>query len=75
MIARRHFEAEGESFSGLLGVRIWVASLALCELFRRIRWIRERRVFFLRRSAGAGALPLYPTRASAALDPVRALGP
>ena len=25
--------------------------------------------------AGAGALPLYPTRASAALDPVRALGP
>ena len=46
------------------------------KLFRRNRRFRERRAGrFSRLRTGTGALPLYPTRASAALDLVRAIGP
>ena len=39
------------------------------------RGIRERRVREYGLRPGAGVSPLYPTRASAALYPVRAIGP
>ena len=65
----------------------WLASLRLtctasisCSFVvgmavSRIRWILERRVLLGVCGRRAGALPLYPTRASAALDPVRANRP
>ena len=45
-----------------------------CAAVSRILWILERRVFFALRR-GAGVSPLYPTRASAALDPARGTRP
>ena len=48
--------------------------MELCELFLESGGF-SKGACFLGLRAGAGALPLYPTRASAALYPVRAIGP
>ena len=49
--------------------------MLLGELFLRNRRFCERRAEVFALPRGAGALPLDPTRTSAALDPVRAIGP
>ena len=58
----------------LAGTRVILFFVAVLAVSRILR-ILERRQFPSACGPGAGALPLYPTRASAALDPARALGP
>ena len=60
------FFVAGKPFAAHWVLRLWSALLRLRELFQRNYRSTKGAWGFLSADGGAGALPLYPTRASAA---------